>query len=155
MTLNFLLTWVDELSTRANPKSEWRDWVGTNGPTDLTSIDPYVFEYRTFSTLGYSAGKWTGSLRWRHLPSIIEATATPVSPQTKAPTASYDIFDLAGRFDMRENMQMRFGVDNLFDREPENTFDDITANIPATGQTRAQFYDILGRRYYVGFNIRL
>jgi hypothetical protein len=51
MTLNFLLMWTEELSTRANPQSAWRDWVGTNGPTDLTSIDPYIFEYRTFSTL--------------------------------------------------------------------------------------------------------
>jgi outer membrane receptor protein involved in Fe transport len=155
MSLNFLLTWTEELLTRPNAKSAWRDWVGTSGPTDLTSIDPYVFQYRTFSTLGYSTGNWTGSLRWRHLPSIIEATATPVSPQTKAPTASYDIFDLAGRYDMRENMQLRFGIDNLFDREPEVTFNDIVANIPATGQTRAQFYDILGRRYYVGFSLRL
>jgi hypothetical protein len=78
MTLNLLLMWTEELSTRANPQSAWRDWVGTNGPTDLTSIDPYIFEYR--SSRRYSTGKWTGSLRWRHLPSIIEATATPVSP---------------------------------------------------------------------------
>jgi outer membrane receptor for ferrienterochelin and colicin len=155
MTVNFLWTWTEELATRPNPQSAWRDWVGTNGPTDLTSIDPYVFQYRTFTTVGYSAGSWTGSLRWRHLPSIIEATATPVSQQTKAPTASYDIFDAAGRYDLRANMQLRFGIDNLFDREPEETFYDILANIPATGQTNARFYDILGRRYYVGFNIRL
>jgi outer membrane receptor protein involved in Fe transport len=155
MNVNFLLTLTDELKTRPNPKSAWRDWVGTNGPTDLTSIDPYVYHYRSFTTLGYSAGDWTGSLRWRHLPPIKEATATPVSPVTKLPTASYDIFDLAGRYNIKNNMQLRFGVDNLFDRKPEETFYDFSRNIPATGDTNEQFYDILGRRFYIGFNVQI
>lgn len=45
-------------------------------------------------------------------------------------------------------MNLRFGVDNLFDREPERTFPEATNT--ARGQTNTSFYDILGRRYYLG-----
>lgn len=155
MSLNFLATITSRMRTRVDPASDWREWKGTSGPTDLTSIDPYVYDYRTFATLAYSSGKWSGSLRWRHLPPIEAARATEQSPVTQAPTASYDMFDVAGRYDIRDNWQMRFGIDNLLDREPETTFDDIQLGLTSTGQTNPRFYDILGRRYYVGVNVRL
>lgn len=58
------------------------------------------------------------------------------------------MFDFAGRFELRDQMNLRFGVDNLFDREPERTFPEATNT--ARGQTNTSFYDILGRRYYLG-----
>jgi outer membrane receptor for ferrienterochelin and colicin len=50
-----------------------------------------------------------------------------------------------GKFDLR------FGIDNLLDQDPEITFaDDTTSGL---GSTNANFYDIIGRRYYFGVHM--
>jgi outer membrane receptor protein involved in Fe transport len=46
-------------------------------------------------------------------------------------------------------MQLRFGIDNLLDTEPEIVGFNPGQN-NAMGATNAGFYDILGRRYYAG-----
>ena len=71
---------------------------------------------------------------------------------TFEPTGSYDIFDFAGRYSSDGAWLVRFGIDNLFDAEPERTFPEATNT--ATGQTNANFYDILGRRFYVGMSLQ-
>ncbi len=68
---------------------------------------------------------------------------------TVQPTSSYDRFDLFGGWSVRDNIQLRFGIDNLLDADPEI----VGANpgqTNAMGLTNTGFYDILGRRYYAG-----
>ncbi|HEY5565983.1 MAG TPA: hypothetical protein VIM81_01895, partial [Gammaproteobacteria bacterium] len=68
---------------------------------------------------------------------------------TVQPTSSHNRFDLFGNWSMRENMELRFGVDNLFDTDPEIVgYDPGVTN--ALGSTNQGYYDILGRRYYAG-----
>ena len=70
---------------------------------------------------------------------------------TVLPTSSYDRFDLFGGWSVGDNIQVRFGIDNLLDADPE-----IVGANPGPGGTNAMgvtntgFYDILGRRYYAG-----
>ncbi len=51
------------------------------------------------------------------------------------------------------HITLRAGIDNLFDRQPE-----VVGYTPgvtnALGSTAAGFYDLLGRRYYAGVNVR-
>ena len=91
-------------------------------------------------------------MRWRHLPSI-ESEGAGAPGSTFEPTSSYDIFDFAGRWQTAGNWSLRFGIDNLFNVDPERTFPQ--ADNTATGETNENFYDILGRRYYVGFAVQL
>jgi outer membrane receptor protein involved in Fe transport len=93
-------------------------------------------------------------LRWRHLPSI-ESDGNLTIPGRFTPTDAYNTFDAAGRFRLRDNMQIRFGIDNLFDVDPELTFPEPADNRPAEHQTNARFYDLLGRRFYVGMSVQL
>jgi outer membrane receptor protein involved in Fe transport len=147
LNVNAVVTIADKVETRVSADADWNDWKGTSGPSDLTGLDPYAFDYRTFVTTNYSFGRWGTTLRWRHLPSIASVSSRAPG-STLQPTGSYDMFDFAGRFELRDSMNLRFGVDNLFDREPERTFPEATNT--ATGQTNTSFYDILGRRYYLG-----
>ena len=69
---------------------------------------------------------------------------------------SYDIFDLSGDFNVNERMQLRYGVDNLFDTDAIWTGGRTAADPhPSTGsgETEAGFYDILGRSFYVGLQM--
>jgi iron complex outermembrane receptor protein len=139
------------METRTSPEQQFNDWKGTSGPSDLIGLNGYAYDWRSFVTANYSLGLWSGSLRWRHLPSI-ESEAAGRPGNTEQPTNSYDIFDFSGRYAFSDTINLRVGIDNLFDAEPERTFANATNT--ATGQTNRNFYDILGRRYYVGVNLK-
>jgi outer membrane receptor for ferrienterochelin and colicin len=94
------------METKTTPEDPGTDWKGSSGPGNLSGVQNFQYEYRTFTTFGYNLGSW--------------------------------------------NMNLRYGIDNVFDKQPERTFaDNLTT---AYGSTNAGFYDILGRRYYVGMN---
>ena len=83
----------------------------------------WSFDYRTITRLAYSQGKWTASLRWQHKPSITsEGGITNPGTDTTVPTDAYDLFDITGRYAIGNRYDIRFGIDNLFDREPEIVF---------------------------------
>ncbi|MGZ5860278.1 MAG: hypothetical protein ACXWI5_05575, partial [Croceibacterium sp.] len=76
---------------------------------------------------------------------------------------SYDIFGLSGSFTVTDNFTIRGGVDNLFNRAPPLTgynvkFDNTSADptLPSTqgGAYNSQFYDTLGRTFYIGANAK-
>jgi outer membrane receptor for ferrienterochelin and colicin len=126
-----------------------------------------AYDYRTFTTVNYGRNAWNLALRWRHLPTAIDATqaslnasinagllpaSTPPSTQLGA-EQSYDVFDLSGSWDVTEKIALRYGIDNLADRRPVWTGARTAADPHPTtgaGETEAGFYDILGRSFYVG-----
>jgi outer membrane receptor protein involved in Fe transport len=60
-------------------------------------------------------------------------------------TGDYHQHDFNLRYDLRENVTLRAGVTNAFDVEPEEF----------RGATGAAQFDLFGRRYFVGLNVRL
>ena len=152
LNLNVLATYIDSIKTRVNPQLPWTEWVGTFGPTDLSGVQGGSFDYRTFTTLSYFTNDWNLSLRWRHMPEIKAAgTATPAGTNT-LPTPSYNIFDFSGGYTFNDDrMTLRFGIDNLFDKDPPVT--NRSPNNPLGSATNSGFYDVLGRRGYVGLSM--
>ena len=61
---------------------------------------------------------------------------------------------------MTDNLNIRFGVDNLFDKAPPLTnYNPANNNPGVTGQLRGGglgglFYDDIGRRFYLGANLK-
>ena len=150
-SVNFLFNYVDSYTTKATPNSREVEWKGTLGP-DTPGLNPGVYKYKAFTTFNYFTGPVGASLRWRHLPKIdTTAHATvPTSPEIGA--ASYDIFDLSGTWQVNPVVGMRFGVDNLLNKQPP-----VIGRNPKIAEsggmfdTNTGYYDVLGRRYYVGF----
>jgi outer membrane receptor protein involved in Fe transport len=149
--LNTSITIADKMKTRTSPEQKFNDWKGTSGPSDLIGLNGYAYDWRSFITASYSMDFWTLTLRWRHLPSI-ESEAAGRPGNTEIPTDSYDTFDMSGRYAISDSLNLRFGIDNLLDADPERTF--TSATNTASGQTNRNFYDILGRRYYIGLNAK-
>ncbi|HEU4620234.1 MAG TPA: TonB-dependent receptor [Gammaproteobacteria bacterium] len=149
LQLSFLATYLDSMKTRLSPTSAWVEYKGTFGPT-IPSVNGGAFDYRTFTTVSYFNGNWNLSLRWNHLPSI-EAAAAATGPTSTLPTSAYDLFNLTGGFNFNRKWQLRFGIDNLFDTEPE-----IVDATPwsAGSATNGNFYDVLGRAAYVGLGMQ-
>jgi outer membrane receptor protein involved in Fe transport len=118
------------------------------------------YKYKTITNIGYAVAGASVNLSWRHLPKVRHNSLVTNPLSTTEPTSSYELFGLTGRWSVNDTWSVRGGVDNLFNRRPVL----VGANwVPtasgsgvtsATGTTDTSNYDIIGRRYYVGFNAK-
>jgi outer membrane receptor protein involved in Fe transport len=116
-----------------------------------------------FTRFNYSVGPATIGLQWQHKPSIKSASAATNTTTNVAGAPAYDLFNLTGQVDVLENVSIRFGIDNLFDKAPpyvgyflDDVLGDGTGRFGrAASPYNAGQYDVLGRRFYVGVKVRL
>jgi outer membrane receptor protein involved in Fe transport len=136
LNLNVLATVTDHWKTQVNPASPTLDFTGTTGPSDVRGAN------------------WGTTLRWRHLPSIApEGTIRTQAQYTDTP--SYNVFDLSARYTFADRWDLRFGIDNLLDEEPRVVnLRTVAEGYTQTGVTNGAFYDVLGRRFYVGMTVQ-
>ena len=168
--VNFMVSTLLDEKTQETASAPVVDWKGSLGPTSNTSLNNGAYDYRTFTTFSYKRGDWNAALRWRHLPSAIDASQaainssvaagllaanTPASPLLGA-EKSYDVFDASGGYEVSERTSLRFGIDNLFDQAPVCTGGRTAADphpAPCGGETEAGYYDVYGRSLYVGVRV--
>jgi len=199
-------TWLDYYKTKQSPAKydPIIDWKGSLGP-NLSGFNSGAYSYRLFTSLGYSMPDWSLSLRWRHLPSVaVAARATEDAiiannaavtagdatklllgyvPITNEVAPAYDIIDLSAFWNLNSAVSVRFGIDNVFDKDPARTgitrgyqydsgktavenaarLNSVCNGAPGcinpssysignsgSGTTSGGYYDVLGRRFYVG-----
>ena len=106
------------------------------------------YDYKVFGSLNYMWDNGSVGIRGRYLPSIDPApTATPDTQGTD----SYTEWALFGRYNLTESLELRGGVDNLFDIKPRVVG---ATSLNANSGSTIQLYDTLGRRYYLGARLR-
>lgn len=98
------------------------------------------------------------------------------TPATEVETDNYSVFDLSFNWSFGERMSLRGGITNLFDTEPEEVGSTrgfpIGSNLaaacagapgcvqptgfslPSTGDFEGGYYDTIGRRYFLGFEMQ-
>jgi iron complex outermembrane recepter protein len=124
-----------------------------------------LFDWRTTFNLRYSMQGWDVALNWRHLPSVRNAAFVTDPATTIQGAAAYDIVGLTGNWNVTSHFSVSGGVDNLFDVAPERVGAGQIQTIAATsgggqtilngsGATSANYYDVLGRRYFVNLKMR-
>jgi outer membrane receptor protein involved in Fe transport len=131
-----------------------------NGPIldvrDTLSTTYYgaQYKYKLFNTIGYNFANGSSSVgvNWRHLPAIRSETATRNPATTQLGADSYNVFGLFARHNVNERIEFRAGIDNLFDEEPliVEARPGVDSN---TDVTRSEYYDVLGRRAYLGLKM--
>jgi outer membrane receptor protein involved in Fe transport len=157
-SVNF--NYLDKYEVQITPADPAYNFAGTVGSPINTAPYGSQFRWKLYATLGYDFGPGSLSLSWRHLPSADHYATVTNTAATHLDVDSYDVFNLAGRYRVHELVQVRFGVDNLFDRDPlrvgvnpgsPNTATNRLVGFnSAAGVTDATAYDVLGRRYYIG-----
>jgi iron complex outermembrane recepter protein len=129
-----------------------------------SGVRPALFDWRLVTTLRYTASAWDVGVNWRHLPSIKSFTSIAVPDTTVQGAGSYDVVGLTANWNVNERWGLSGGIDNVFDRQPERiNVGNIQTITPAngggttvlngSGSTDAQYYDVLGRRYFI--NVKL
>jgi len=112
------------------------------------------YKYKLNSTFGYSfpGGKSSLGLVWRYLPSIRSETAARVPNTTQTGADSYSNFSLFARRTINDRLEFRGGIDNLFDEAPRIV--EARPGVDTNSDvTRPAYYDVLGRRMYVGLKM--
>ena len=103
------------------------------------------------------------SLNWRHI-GAVTADALISNPELSRPLSPaaakidvQDYFDLTALMNFRGRSVLRFGVRNIFDREPPVLPDGDAGNCSnrCNGNTYPQLYDPLGRYIFAGVTINL
>ncbi len=154
LSVNLAVTYLDEFKIQEIANAPVIDYAGTVGGIPGSAGQ---FRFKTFLTTTYSMGGVGASLRWRHLPSAHAASYAQSAATPFQGPGHYDVFDLTGTWEITQSYQVRFGVENLFDKDPEITNSNPTAGGSFTtgqGTTLPGYYDVLGRRYFVGFKAR-
>jgi outer membrane receptor protein involved in Fe transport len=147
---NVLFNWLQRYKVQNNPGGPVFDYAGTVGSEIF--VPPYgpQYKWRLNSTLGYDFGPGSISINWRHQPSAhhVARATNPAAEQDDI--KSYDIFDLSGRFQINSMFELRGGIQNLFDRDP-NIWGRIPGVTDAVGEPEpGGAFDVLGRRFYIG-----
>ncbi|MET0280192.1 MAG: TonB-dependent receptor [Steroidobacteraceae bacterium] len=126
---------------------------------------PALYDWRLVTTLRYSLSTWDVALNWRHLPSIKSFNFVADPATTVQGAGAYDMFGLTSNWNLSRSLSVSAGIDNLFDRDPERVgagqIQTITAAngggsvvLNGSGSTNAQYYDVLGRRYFLNVKLR-
>jgi outer membrane receptor protein involved in Fe transport len=102
------------------------------------------------------------ALTWRHISKVDQET-TSSNPLLSAPTddtdrtlGARDYIDLAASWNLSKTLTLRFGVNNVFDRDPpivSNTLADPA--IFGNGNTFPGTYDSLGRTIFLNLTVKL
>lgn len=146
LSFTSIINYLDTYKTQATEDSEFVENKGTLAQGGQ-------FDYRIFNTVSYFRDNWGLGLRHRYLPEI-ESAGYALDPTTTTKGANdYNILDMFGHWNFSDALSVRAGIDNLLDTQPE-----IVGRTPgqtnASGSTSAGFYDTLGRRFYLGAQLR-
>ena len=151
LNLNSIFNYLVSMKSSGLASLPLVEYAGTLGPTQ-NGLNGGSYRWRLFSTVGYSIGGNSLALQWRHLPSVDVETKATLPNTTFVGYPSYDIFNLLGSVGVTQDVVLRFGVENLLDKAPPlgNINTAPPAGQIAGGAFSPQFYDTIGRRYYIG-----
>ena len=168
INMNFVGTLLDTLKVQSLPGGRKVDCAGLYGSIcsvsgGLSSPNPeWRHKARITWTTPLEYGDWfkdfSLSLQWRHF-NKVGLDAYSDQPGLNNPGLQYetdrvlksrDYFDLTASWTMRDNLNFRAGVNNIFDVDPPLNGSSNCPTGPCNGNTWPQIYDAFGRYLFIG-----
>lgn len=136
-----VIGWVNHYNIQTLPGSAFQDYVNTS------TLGRALPRWKALTTVGYRSDLFGIGLRWRYQGAMEDVTAvtTPTNPAQGVP--AYNLFDLFGNVRVTDNVELRAGVTNLFDRG-------LPIVASSQNSTDVAVYDAVGRSYYVGLKAK-
>ena len=141
----FLGTWTNNFKFFAvQERDDFVQCAGAFG--QLTCGEPRP-EFKWSSRLSFIDGPLTTSLRWRHLGEVTDDDIE--TDYIVESLDDYDLFDLSFGLDLTEQFSLAFGVNNIFDKKPQQIGDN-----QQQANTYPSTYDVLGRDYFISASMK-
>ena len=149
LQLGYVATILSELQEQSLPGEDVIECAGLHGG----ACDNPSPEYRHRVNLGWSNGAFGANLAWRYLSSVEQFATAPTEVNFLDATS---FFDFSVRYDVSEDVQLRAGVNNVFDQDPPLT--SLAGfgggETAGRGNTYPQIYDAQGRFLFAGATVR-
>ncbi|HUF73505.1 MAG TPA: TonB-dependent receptor, partial [Gammaproteobacteria bacterium] len=168
--MNMVANYNIKSETQDRPELDVIDWAGTRGCA--LQIECQGYDYRTFTSLSYFRGPWNVTLRHQFWPKILDGTYATVAVQGGVidplgnVNTSYSLVYLGASYSFADRYTLRFGIENLFDREPPWSGGDpdnsrfpvppqrvISVGRGGFGAGGSATYEPLGRRGFVSMTM--
>jgi iron complex outermembrane recepter protein len=146
-TVNKLLT-AETDTADFLPILDCNGYYGTSckGPTpELSWVQRTTWDYKDFSV----------SYLWRHIDSTsVEASVKDDTFPAFQKIDSYDYFDLYASWQAMDQVRLNVGITNVFDEKPPVVGNEAADTSSNSGNTFPSTYDVLGRAFTVGVNVK-
>lgn len=119
-----------------------------------SSCDP-THTFRSTQRTTWSVGDFQFSYNWRHMGKIeLETVLRPGIFDAFEKIKAYNYIDLAVAWDMNSIVSFTGSVANVFDEDPPIIGNETGTTAYNTGNTFPSSYDVLGRVFAIGVNIK-
>ena len=155
-------TWLDTLITQPLPGGPSYDCKGLYGTVCGTPAPEWRHKARLTWNTPYSYGDWVKSMslsaQWRYFGKV-SLDAYDANPQLNnvgnqflddKQLGAQNYIDLVANFTVHNNLNLRIGVNNVFDKDPPLADSTVAPGPAGNGNTFPQVYDALGRYVYFG-----
>ena len=143
--VSLVSTWTEKSEGQTTSVDPINDFVGTIGSGTGGSTP----EWRHTVTPTWIFGAAQAQITARFIDEMVHSnTVTGGSPLSNTGTKATWYYDLTGRYEIMEGVTIRGGVNNVTDQQPRLYSPNVQAN------TDPSLFDVLGRRYFVGFDVR-
>lgn len=146
--LNVVGSYLQDYAESAFAGAPFIHYTSTTYENDATGVDSY-FRYKLYTTVSYAVGPATIGLRWQHLPSL---DPPPGASPGEEGAARYNLYSLFASWNVTDKVQVRAGIDNLFDTWPVwvGAIPGYSNNVGVTDEN----YDTTGRAFYLGLSAK-
>ncbi|RDE07322.1 TonB-dependent receptor domain-containing protein [Sphingomonas aracearum] len=146
LSLNSVVSHVMDYKIQTLATDPTFDYAGTIGNVQIDGYSQSHPAWKHTTTLSWYGGLGSLSFRWRFIDKMSNSANVGVAngSATGVPAVSY--FDLVSRLKVDDQMEFRFGVTNLFDKQPPE--------FGGPAATDTSTYDLIGRRYFMGVTKR-
>jgi outer membrane receptor protein involved in Fe transport len=162
LNVSFVGTYLAHLKTETLPGDPFYDCAGLYGTKCGIPAPKWRHKLRVTWTTPWEYGEWMKNLnfsaQWRYFKSVsLDAYST--DPQLNNPGVQYatdkvlgsrSYLDLEANFTVRDNLNFRIGVNNVFDKDPPLNGASNCPTGPCNGNTWPAVYDALGRFLFIG-----
>ena len=150
LRVNYLATILSDFEEESLPGEEAFDCAGFYGGTCGTPRP----DYRHWTTINWlNDGDLSATLTWRYVDSVDQygENTSPIIEELSA----RNYFDLSANYVFSDNVEIRFGINNIFDQDPPLTSIAGFGGNEASGRgnTYPQLYDAQGRYIFSGLKV--